>query len=486
MKTIRTLCLALTCGALALPAARAELKLGSPFSDHMVVQHDKPLTIWGWDEPGQEIEVTLGEVTAEATAADDGRWQAEIAVPESEGPHEVKVAGSTTTTLEDVLVGEVWLASGQSNMGWQVKKSTGAKETIKNSANPRIRFFVVPQSSKDEPQSTVEGKWEVASPATTGEFSGVAYFFAKRLEAELDRPIGILQSAWGGSKIQAWIPADVMASQPDTEELRAAHEKRTKEYQAEFAAWEKGGKKGPAPKAEGGGPQHGVSLLDNGMIQPLLPYPIKGAIWYQGESDSWNAARYREQFALLVNSWRDRFGDADLPVYFAQLPNFNNNAWANFRYHQTLTPGELPNTDYAVLIDAGTVDDIHPPDKKTPGHRLAQLALAETYGKDIVPGGPKPVEPVKRKDSALVVKFENVGGGLELKSTDKTSPFVLFFADESKEPVTPTVEGNDTLVFPIPADREPTQLVYANFGNPPAVLYNQEGFPGTPFRLEVK
>ncbi len=464
--------------------AAADLRLGSPISDHMVVQRHQPVTLWGWDRPGQIVQVELAEAEVETVTGENGRWEVAIDAPPTGGPYELIVRGSQTKRLTDVLSGEVWLASGQSNMGFPVYKTEGAAETIAQARHPDIRFFKVPAVSEAKPQGTVEGSWTVVSPETAGNLSGVAYFFAKRLQKELDCPVGILEAAWGGSKIQAWIPIDIMRSRDDYQSRVTEHREAKVRLRARMDEWEAGDRSGPKPPTGGGGRQHAVSHLDNAMMHPLQPYSIKGAIWYQGESDSGNGAMYEELFTLMVNAWRDRFDNPNLPVYFAQLPNYaRGKTWATFRHHQSLIPSRLPHTDYASLIDAGDANDIHPPNKRIPGHRLAQLALAKQYGLDIVPGGPKPMT-ARRVGQEIHVMFENVGEGLQL-SGESSAAFTLVDEIGEQTVVPPEIMGNK-LVFDVPPGSSVVRITYANRANPGAVLFNQDGFPATPFRLEIQ
>ncbi len=438
---------------------------------------------------GQAIEIEFDQASVSATASDDGRWEAEIATPDPGGPYEMTIRGSESKTLTDVLSGEVWLASGQSNMGWPISRTTDAEATIAAANDPELRFFKVPLFSIDSPQETVGVRWEPITPEVAPDLSGVAYFFAKRLRQELDVPVGVIQSTWGGSRLQAWVPEAVMDEQPQTAALRSAYGALKKQYENESAKWQSEGKNGPAPRPMAGGPQHGVSLLDNGMIHPLKPYPIRGVIWYQGESDAGMGEAYRKLFALLVYSWRAGFRDPQLPVYFAQLPNWDSDRaremWPDFRNHQTLSADEIPHVGYAVLIDVGEPDDIHPPDKKTPGFRLAQLALANTYDREIVPGGPIPESVAVINESTLEITFSNVGSGLELRDGTATSPFQITFTYGSDAAGAPTINADDRLRVEFPSGRSPVRVSYADTANPVPTLYNQDGFPGTPFRIDI-
>lgn len=468
-------------------SASATLKLGTPFTENMVVQHDKTLTVWGWDEPSQTVNINFDGESASTVAASDGRWELQLETPDPGGPYKFEVSGSQTVTFNNVLSGEVWLASGQSNMGWPLSKTWKAAERIQNANYPDIRFMKMRLVSENLPQEdVVVGDWFAISSKTAGDVSGVAYFFAQRLHNELDMPIGIIQSAWGGSKIQAWIPDDVLKEFGNYDHMWKTYLERKEAYYEKLKVWEANDKQGQKPRWEGGGPQHMPSGLDNAMIHPLQPYPIKGVIWYQGESDSWNPDGYRRQFRMLVETWRDRFNDPDLPVYFCQLPDFKNN-WTQFRLAQAKIPSELPNTDYAVLIGAGQYDDIHPKNKITPGTRLAQLALAHDYGFDIVPGGPFPID-AKQDGNTIEVDFDRTGKGLELKPNDKGETLIVLYAGEERVmPSSVRVADTDTIVIDIP-DSAPaiTEVRYATFANPKPTLFNKDGFPATPFLLKVK
>ncbi len=467
--------------------APAEIRLGAPFSDHMIVQHDKPLTIWGWDEPGQAVGIAFAGKEAKAVAAKDGRWEAEIATPDAGGPFEIAVTGSSSVTLKDVLSGEVWLASGQSNMEFPLGKSEGGEEAVKHAADGELRFLKVPRVAQEEPQDDVSAEWQIATPETVGSLGGVAYFFAERLRKELGRPVGIIQAAWGGSKIQAWLPLDVMKRHPNFEKKKANYQRAEAKFLSDLQAWEAGGKQGKRPQSGGGEVQYAVSRLDNAMMHPLQPFPIAGVIWYQGESDSHDGQGYRGDFRTLVEEWRQRFRAPELPVYFVQLPNLDSESarknWADFRIHQSKIPDDIPHTGYAVTIDAGDPADLHPKNKRTPGHRLAQLALAHDYGFDIVPGGPIPDDISGAND--IRIHFRNAGSGLVLKPAESESPFAFHFDDGTGLPVVPRLEGEDSLVFTVPDGKKVKSISYADSANPVPTLFNKEGIPGTPFRMPL-
>lgn len=389
-------------------------------------------------------------------------------------------------TFSNVLSGEVWLASGQSNMQFALNKVIKAETHIKTATFPDIRFLKMNPVSKETPQDRVTASpWFAMTPDTAGEVSGVAYFFARRLHQELGMPIGILQAAWGGSKIQAWIPSEKLDESPDAEKLRASFRDNVDNYKKALKKWETD-KKGKKPTISGSGPQHMPTALHNGMINPLQPFAIKGAIWYQGESDSYMRDGYPALFKLLVESWRENFKQSELPVYFAQLPDYDKPHWGHFRLEQASIPSLVPNTDYIVLIGAGEINDIHPRNKLTPGNRFAQLALARDYGKEIVPGGPIPIGAT-RKGNRIEISFRQVGKGLELKKhkSRKGSQIALFAGKQKVTPSSVAIGGKDTLVLEIPDGTDAvTEVRYGTYANPWPEIFNKDGLPGTPFQME--
>lgn len=470
-------------------SASAELKLGTPFTENMVVQHDRPFVIWGWDKPKQRIKVRFEFASASGVADSNGYWKLTMESPNPGGPYELTVTGSRTKTFKNVLSGEVWLASGQSNMGWPLRKSKGGNWFAKNVKLPEVRFLKMPLASESEPQKTADAEWVEMEPEIMRNLSGVAFHYARRLNSELKVPVGIIQSAWGGSKIQAWVPLEIMDKRPNVDKLRATYQKRKTVYEEALERWKNGGMVEARPLPLGGGPNHAVSHLDNGMIHPLKPYAIKGAIWYQGESDTWSPGVYRTMFRSLVESWREGFNHPNLPVYYVQLPNFlsegSKKTWSNFRHHQSLIAQELPYTDYVVTIGSGDDNDIHPTDKETPGNRLAQLALAHDYGFDIVPGSPRP-KSILKVGNTYEILFERVGAGLELRG-DTTSTLFLFTNKGRVTPEDVFVEGKDKLIVKIPAGIARVKfMLYASFANPVPVIFNKEGFPSTPFRFNLE
>ncbi|MEM8782084.1 MAG: sialate O-acetylesterase [Planctomycetota bacterium] len=490
--------MALTCLVFVLaftasvpPAAAESLRLGAPFTDHMVFQAEAPVRVWGWDAPGSEVTVTLAGHEGSAIAGGDGYWLAELPEVVDVGPYELTVAGSEQITLTDVVAGEVWFCSGQSNMGWPIRNSWGQKWVLAMAPQPNLRLLKAPHVSKDQPQRDIDVQWQISGPGTLERFSAVAVFFGHNLRRELDRPIGLIQSAWGGSKIRAWLPPDTLDASPHAQRLRNTYARNVESHKAAVAEWEAGGKQGPRPLWMGAGPQHKLSALDNGMVHPFQPMSIRGVLWYQGESDAWMPVVYRELFTDLVGSWREGFQNPDLPVYFVQLPNFakNNANWASFRNQQRLTALELPNVDMAVTIDVGKADDIHPPNKQPVGERLARLALHEVYGfTGTVAGSPRPINVRLDPDDAsrVLVTFDRVGEGLRTDE-DGTPPAAFVLGDRSgtRAKAETEIVAPDTVAVWSPQVPSPVDVRYANHADPKVNLVNSEKLPATPFQIEL-
>lgn len=497
----RTLLILLT--LLSAGFARAELRLAPLFCDHAVLQQGKPVPVWGWTEPGRAVKVTFHEHTSEATAGADGRWQVMLpAMKASAEPAELTVSAGETRTVRDVIVGEVWLCSGQSNMEWHVRDVTNAEQEIAGANLPLIRHFRAPHVIAYQPQQNLSGTWIAASPKTVISFSAVAYFFARDLHRDLNVPIGLINTSWGGKMIEVFMSAEALASDP----AFSAVEKRWKEEQArlpaQLALYEKkspkakasddpnavpdeGAPKGMDPRAVVA--QHQPSCLFNGMISPVIPYAIRGAIWYQGEHNISRAAEYRAQFSAMITDWRTKFGQGDFPFYFVQLANFDapldksREGYALLREAQSQTLA-LPNTGMAVTIDIGTPENVHPRNKQDVGARLARIAKAKTYDRGGEWSGPV-LKSVTREKNTLRLSFEHTAGGLVLKPTPKPA-FEIAGADGKFQPATARVEGN-TLIVHNDAVSEPAVVRYAWANAPLAALFNSEGLPASPFRQSL-
>lgn len=448
-------------------AAPTTLKLASMFSDHMVLQRDMEIPIWGQAEPGTEVTVKFDDEVAHATADEHGRWQADLESQQAGGPHELTVtADDDTVTLTDVLVGDVWVASGQSNMEWPVNAVDNA-ETEKATADwPDIRFIDVPNQTGDKPRDAFEtAGWQPVKPQTIGGFSAVAYFFGRDLHKELKVPIGLIGCNWGGTPMEAWTSREALEASPTfLPAVKAADAPPADEKEAE---------------ARRNGAQNLPSALFNGMTSTVLPYAIRGVIWYQGESNAGQHQQYAELSKLMIADWRNRWGQGDFPFLLVQLAGWEPGGenWAYLREAQVDTL-QTPNTGMAVAIDIGNEKDIHPRNKQEVGRRLALAARAVAYGQNLVYSGPM-FRELKVDGGKARLSFDHLGGGL--KAEGDVKGFEIAGADGKFVPAKATIDGANVIVS---ADSvpEPAQVRYDWAAFPDGNLSNVEGLPAVPFR----
>lgn len=644
---IRTLSACLLAGASLLTPVRAQQPkpfLSPMFGSHMVLQRDIKAPVWGWAEPGAKVTVSVAGKTAEAVAGADGKWVAKVGPLKAGGPFTLTVSGAEPVTLDDVMVGDVWVASGQSNMQMNVGYSANAAEETAAAKYPGIRFFTVPNVTAASPQDTCGGAWEVCSPATVPAFSAAAYYFARELHKAVNVPIGIIHTSWGGTPAEAWTSAEALSAVPhyapavkqfkdaaaDFASGRDGYDKRTVEWYAKFdagtmaspawqepalntddwktmklpTAWEAAGlpdfdgvvwfrteitltaeaaAKGaslhlgpiddrdttyvngvkvggldqwdmvrnytvPASALRAGRNVIAIRVLDTGgaggvlgkpdqlsfeqagapaislagdwkykvgvdltkttpvpvrldnspglptvlynsMIAPVLPYGIKGAIWYQGEANAGQAYMYRTLLPTMINDWRNRWGEGAFPFYIVQLANYmstlpepKDDAWAELREAQSMTAKTLPRSGIAVAIDIGDGADIHPKNKQEVGRRLALNALAKDYGLKVEYSGPD-YKSMKVQGGKIRLAFSHIGGGLEAKG-DRLTGFAIAGADRNFVWADAVIDG-DTIVVSSPTVAEPVAVRYAWASNPICNLYNKAGLPASPFRTDT-
>ena len=621
----------------------ADVRLPKFFGDNMVLQRDKSIAIWGWADPKEKITVQLHKQTKTVTAGKDGKWMVSLAPEVAGGPYQLSVKGKNTITLSNVLMGDVWVCSGQSNMEWTVRNTNNAAEEIANANYPTIRHFKVPNTVASQPQTDITGgEWKICTPENAGNFTAVGYFFARELTKELNVPIGLLNTSWGGTHSETWtskeafesseefktmiaempkINLDSLAKQKAAAILKKIEDDQGpiyasastinsyKESSYDNSQWKKmllpglweqkslgdfdgvvwfrktiqvnaayAGKEAKlevamiddsdityvngfevgttnqynekrnytvpsgilkegnnviavrvADTGGGGGiygdagnlkitidgnaqslagewyykiesisksaislgPNSYPTLLFNAMINPLIPFGIKGALWYQGESNAGRAYQYRKAFPLMINDWRKRWGQGDFPFYFVQLATFNSangnskngSTWAELREAQTMTLS-LPNTGMAVTTDIGDPKDIHPRNKQDVGKRLAAVALNKTYGKQNASSGPT-YQSMQVKDNKVVVTFTNIGTGLMVN--DKygyVKGFEIAGGDKEFKYAKAFIEGN-TIVIHNEDVKDPVAVRFgwaddASDNN----LFNTEGFPALPFRTD--
>ncbi len=498
--------------ALSTTAARADVKLPAIISDHMVLQAGLPAPIWGWADPQEPVIVRFGEQIQTAVADAQGKWSVTLVdLKSSAAPQTLSIEGKNKLAVNDVLVGEVWLGSGQSNMAMMVKNCLEF-EKEKAAANlPQLRMFTVARNSTPEKQVDCQGTWVVCSPETVGNFSATAFFFGRDLQAELKVPVGLINSSWGGTKIEAWtsIPAqeklaayphitahwDKLKSQPwDQAAADAKYQAAQTKWRAEVAEAKKAGKPLPGgprvPYAPHLDPNHPGNLF-NGMIEPLIPYAFRGAIWYQGEG---NAAQtynlhYGEQLKALITEWRSRFG-REFPFAWVQLPDFKapqqkpveESYWPIIR-EQMLKTLAVPKTGMAVALGLGEEKDIHPKNKQGVGFRLSRWALHDVYQQEGPAGGPLPVEH-RLSGDGIVVTFKNTDGGLKSRDGKELKGFAIAGPDLKFVWAKAEIQGN-TVHVSSPDVKQPIAVRYAWADNPIWSLENGAGLPATPFRTDA-
>ena len=492
-----------------LRPAHADVSLPAYYGSGMVVQRDIPILLRGKAAPGEEIQVSQGDAGARAKTGPDGKWSAQLtALPAGPVP-DIVIEGNNRIVLTDLLAGDVWFAAGQSNMEFKLRRAAGADAEIYKAQNDQIRLFKVGRQIAKEPREDVYGKWQRCTPESAAEFSAVAYFFARDMQRESGVPIGVICSAWGGTPGEAWLAPDLMRNDPDYaglyagwEDYRRNYAEIKRRYEADMAAYEKkmkdpreSGQRLPAKPLSKPHPDDNPKypgVLFNGMVHPLAGLPIKGFLWYQGESNKDRYAQYRKLLTSLINDWRGRWGRGDLPFLIVQLANFkppsaqpSDSGRTRVREAQAQVAGSLPNCALAVTIDLGEADDIHPLNKEDVGKRLALAALEKVYARDLVGSGPV-ARNVKFDRGEAVVEFASTGGGL-VSGRDGTggelSGFALAGEDRKWHWARARIDGTRVIVSSAEV-AAPVALRYAWADNPPASLYNKEGLPASPFRSD--
>lgn len=488
---VRALTTMLVCG-LSATALRAEVKLPNIFGDHMVLQQGQKNKVWGLADANEAITVTIGEQSHKATAGADGAWQVMLDPLPVGGPHTLAVQGKNKLAFSDVLVGEVWICSGQSNMQWSVDASNDPDLEKAAAKFPKIRMINFPQVGTQEPIWTHDRKWMVCAPDTIGGWSAVGYFFARQLHLTLDVPIGMINNAWGGSACEAWIRRDLVTSDPKYQPLVdrwLQMEKQYSDLSAKTNLSEEETKQLNGLKGQMGGNAR-LGNIYNGVLKSHLGYGIKGAIWYQGETNAGRAYQYRDLFPLMIQNWRDDFAQGDFPFYWVQLADFlaekpepGDSAWAELREAQTMTMSRLKNTGEAVIIDIGEGKDIHPKNKVDVGRRLARWALAKDYGVNIPFHSPQ-YKSMEKQGSSIILTFDYVDGGW--RPFDVAEPRAFTICGEDRKFVAATAKILDGGRIEVTCDKvaAPVAVRYAWADNPVVNMYSAAGLPLTPFRTD--
>ena len=461
--------------ALGQAAAQAEVKLPSVFDDHMVLQQGQKLPIWGWADPGESVTVSVAGQSKKTKAGKDGAWKVHLKpLKASKTPVAFSVKGSNSIEFEDVLVGEVWLCSGQSNMEWRVSQSDNPKEEIAAGKHPLIRHIKIPHRPSATPEKDVtpeRGGWEVCSPETVGSFTAVGYFFARHLQGVLGVPIGLLGCNWGGTRIEPWTTPSGFKSVPELK----------KDYADKLDTFPK--------KRDNGTINHQSPLaLHNGMISPINPYGIRGALWYQGESNNGEGMLYYEKKKALINGWRDIWNNKKMPFYFVQLAPYKYGGEPTRLagiWQAQLETLKVPHTGMAVTTDIGNIRDIHPRNKQEVGRRLALWALAKDYGKKGIEYSSPLFKSARFRKDTVTVRFTHADG---LKSTNgqALSHWEVAGEDEKFTAAQAEIKGS-TVVARSDTVKKPKFVRFGYHQEAEPNLANGAGLPASPFTTgEVK
>jgi sialate O-acetylesterase len=457
--------------------------------------------VWGTANDGEKVTVKLQDQTATTTAR-DGRWLVRLKALQPGGALTLIVAGeSNNVVVSNVLVGEVWLCSGQSNMAFQLSRAANAAEAIAAARDPQLRLLTVPRAALDTPATDAHVGWEESSPETAAKFSAVAWFFGRELRKTLHVPVGLINSSVGGTPVEAWTSQATLEGDPELKQAleryadtvktydpaaaTAKHKKALEQFKAAVAKAKAAGTRLPANPRPPADPNRSTSrpaCLYNGMIAPLQPYAIAGVIWYQGENNSGRAAEYQKLFPAMIKNWRQAWGQGEFPFLFVQIAPHERMS-PEIREAQLLSWQKVPRTAMAVITDIGNETDIHPTQKEPVGARLALAARAIAYGEKITYSGPV-FDSMKVDGSRAILSFKHIGGGLLAKDGDLKG-FTIAGADGKFTSATAVIEGDKVVVSGASVEK-PVAVRYGWANTPDVNLFNKEGLPATPFRTDVK
>ena len=466
----------------------AEVKPHVLFTEGAVLQREIAIPVWGTADPGEKVSVEFNGQSLTTVADGSGNWIVKLNAVKAGGPYVLKI---NSLELKNILIGDVWICSGQSNMEWRLKQTTNADVDVAAANYPKIRFFQVPRKEIDAEQSTVNSSWKECTPENAANFSAIGYFFGRDLHKNLNVPIGLINNAVGGSPAESWMSNAVLNGDSEYKQFSEAYPKQIENHQKALekhkAMVEKAKAEGTkAPNAPG--KPWMPSGLYNGMLTPLAPYAIKGAIWYQGESNAGRAYQYRRLFPVMIKNWRDKWGQGDFPFLFVQLAAFGPNGdklgesdWAELREAQTMTLSTSPNTGMALAIDYGTYDDIHPKNKLPIGERLALAARSVAYKQRLVFSGPM-YDAMKNNGDKIILNFKHTGGGLEAKGGELKG-FLIAGDDKIWHEAKAEIKGK-TVIVSSSEVAKPVAVRYAWAKFPTCNLYNKEGLPAVSFRTD--
>ena len=497
---LASLCVAATCSA--------DVRVPHIFGNHMVLQRQQPIPVWGWAEPGEKITVTLSTGDAASAAAnDDGKWTVKLPAQEAGGPLTVTVKGNNTVTFADVLIGEVWICSGQSNMEWTVSSSDDFEKEKAAAQYPKIRHIKIPKVPKGFPQDDVEAEWTVCTPETVGSYTAAGYFFGRTLHKELDVPVGLVNSSWGGTRIEPWTPpcgfaritelADILKQVELTNPANGAYQAKLAAYLDTLENWlgvaktalkeERPLEPSPAYPADIQPltSHQAPTTLYNGMIHPLVPFAMRGAIWYQGESNHVEGMLYYYKMRALIDGWREIWKQGEFPFLYVQIAPYQYGSESPsilpIFWEAQNKSLDIPNTGQVVIHDIGNLTNIHPTNKQGVGARLAAIALAKTYGREgIVYSGPM-FKSLAVEGDKLRVTFDHVGSGLISRDGKPLNWFEIIGEETDFVPAKAEIDGN-SVVLSSPEVKKPCAMRFAWHKLAEPNLANKEGLPAAPFR----
>ncbi len=506
----RWFCLLLMSLLCALPAVlRAEVKVPAIIGDHMVLQQQLANPIWGWDTPGTKVTVSFAGQTKTAEAGADGKWTVKLdPLPANATPQVLTIAGTSKMDIQDVLIGEVWMCSGQSNMGFTLAGDWNGDLEAAASKLPNLRLIKVPQVGTQELQNDFKGQWKPSNAESATGFSAVGFFFGRYIHQIVGVPVGLIDNAWGGSAAEAWIRRESLEKDPRFEalmlrttqqEARLTGDKAKADYEAQLAKWREAAEKAKAAQKTAprrpASPQQWLSgnarpgNIFCGVLHPTLGYGIKGVIWYQGESNAGRAYEYADLFPFLIEQWRKEWSQGDFPFYWVQLADYRaekpepgDSDWAELRESQTKTM-KLPNTGQAVIIDLGEGKDIHPKNKRDVGARLARWALARDYGLSVPYRSPE-FKSMNVSGNKVTLRFDCFGSSLRTFDVEEAIGFAVCGEDKVWHWATGRLRGLDQVELSCPEAEKPIAVRYAWADNPKCNLFSKEGLPVTPFRTD--
>jgi sialate O-acetylesterase len=480
--------------------ARAEVEPNSLFSNGAVLQQGVAVPVWGAGKDGEQITVKIQDQTVSTTVR-DGRWLVRLKPMKAGGPFTMTITGDNTITITNLLVGEVWLCSGQSNMAFHLARAANAAEAIAAAGDSQLRLFTVLSGASDTPKAEVPGNWKESSPETARSFSAVAWFFGHELRRALKVPIGLINSSVGGTPAEAWTSRGTLEADPELREILERHAEQVRDFDPEAAAAQHqraleahkqavekakaAGEKPPqSPRAPADPRKAKVRpcCLYNAMIAPLEPYAIAGAIWYQGEANAGRAAQYQKLFPAMIQNWRQAWGLGDFPFFFVQIAP-HQGMKPEIREAQLLSWQKVPRTAMAVITDVGDEKDIHPTKKEPVGQRLALAARAIAYGENIEFSGPV-YASMKVEGDRAILTFTHTGRGL-MAQGGELKGFTIAGADGSFVAAKAVIDG-DKVAVSSPEVSKPVAVRYGWANTPDVNLFNKEGLPATPFRTDVK